>query len=119
MEELNSENDGYDIVLIGEANSTQDAEDAFENYLGTGLEICLGDYLKLTSNCPTGSGFVVRFSMQVLDISQVTITFKSPTQPDVVVTVSMTSSLPRSHRLFYMLYTRSYQLPCKLPTPDG
>ena len=72
---LDSDNDGYTIVSVGSSGSTQSAIDALESYLGTGLEICEDDYLKLTSLCSSGSGYILRFTLEVMFISKVTITF--------------------------------------------
>ena len=72
---LDSDNDGYTIVSVGSSGSTQNAEDALESYLGTGLEICEDDYLKLTSNCPSESGYIISFTLEVMFITEVNITF--------------------------------------------
>ena len=88
MDELNTDDGGYTIVSVGSDGSTQNAEDAIDSYLGPGLEICEDNYLKLTSNCPSGSGLVLSMTLEVLYISEVTITFKSPSRPDVVIPVS-------------------------------
>ena len=72
---LDSDNDGYTIVSVGSSGSTQSAIDALESYLGTGLEICEDDYLKLTSLCPSGSGVILTFTMEVMFITEVRITF--------------------------------------------
>ena len=89
MDSLDSGDGGYDIILVGPNGDTDtNAEDALDSYLGTGLEICGDDSLKLTSNCPTGYGHVVRMVVEVLYVTKVTITFESPNNPAVVKEVT-------------------------------
>ena len=80
---MDSEDDGYDVVVVGSSNTTQDGNDAVASYLGTGLEICLDDTLELTSNCPSGYGFILSFTMEVSSISDLTITFTTTAGPVV------------------------------------
>ena len=80
---MDSEDDGYDVVVVGSSNTTQDGGDALASYLGTGLEICLDDTLELTSNCPSGYGFILSFTMEVSSISDLTITFTTTAGPVV------------------------------------
>ena len=89
---MDSEDGGYDVVVVGSTNTTQDGGDALASYLGTGLEICLDDTLELTSNCPSGYGFILSFTMEVSSISDLTITFTTTAGP-VVEEVRLLASL--------------------------
>ena len=80
---MDSEDDGYDVVVVGSSNTTQDGNDAVASYLETGLEICLDDTLELTSNCPSGYGFILSFRLEVSSISDLTITFTTTAGPVV------------------------------------
>ena len=102
---LDSDNDGYTIVSVGSNGSTQSAYDALVSYLGTGLEICDDDYLKLISLCPLGSGYIMSFTMEVMFISKVTITFTT-SAADIVEVVSKRT--PPYARTPNGSYTRAY-----------
>ena len=88
-EPLDSSDNGYDIEIVGQGTTDQDANDAFESYLGTGLEIDDGDSLKLTSTCPSGFGVFLSLMMDVAEISSVTITFTSSAGIESVVVVKL------------------------------
>ena len=85
MDTLDSEDGGYNITIIGPNGDIKEgaAEDALLSYLGTGLELCLSDSLKLTSQCPSGYGHVIRMEVLVTYVTKVTIIFESATGDDV------------------------------------
>lgn len=90
-EPIDSNDGGFNIELTGMGDTDQSAEDAIGSYLGTGLEISAGNGLKLTSLCDSGSGTILSLMFDVSDISQVNVTFVSPTLGSITRTVCYTT----------------------------
>lgn len=103
-EPLDSSDGGFSIEIIGAGTTDQDADDAFESYLGTGLEIDDGDSLKLTSTCPSGSGVLLSFMLDVSQINSVNITFISSSGVTTDYMVKCFHSLDKIRHIF--MYTK-------------
>ena len=93
-EPLDSSVGGYSAELTGDGDTDQSADDAIESYLGTALEISAGNGIKLTSECPSGSGTVLSIMFDVSGISQVTVTFMTVSMGNITRTVIAAAFIP-------------------------
>ena len=78
---------GFTVDLTGDGDTDQSAEDAVASYLETGLEISSGNGIKLTSECPSGSGTILSLTFDVSGISEVTVTFMTASMGNITRTV--------------------------------